>query len=79
MIAVKKVGEFYYEFWLEEGERTLMQRMFAIPQSDNCIVVVTIIRKGLDTRDLHAKINEAGDDSRYVEADLFECSDPDHI
>jgi len=76
MIAVKKVGEFYYEFWLEEGERKLMQRMFAIPQTDNCIVVVTIIRKGLDIRDLHAYTPaDTGGDADSP--DLFNCSDPD--
>jgi len=64
MIAVKKVGEFYYEFWLEEGERRLMQRMFALPPTDNCIVVVTIIHKGLDTGALHGNFEEQGGDSQ---------------
>lgn len=77
MIAVKKVGEFYYEFWLEEGERQLMQRMFAIPSTDNCMVIVTIVRKGLDTRDLQPNVLQPGtthDDTGY----LFECHDIDH-
>ena len=76
MIAVKKVGEFYYEFWLEEAERKLVKRMFALPGGDNCIVVVTIVQKGLDSGDLHARFNaDSGDASQ---GELLECADVDH-
>lgn len=78
MIAVKKVGEFYYEFWLEEAERKLMQRIFALPQNDQCIIVVTVVNKGLDSRELSTKFQaeRAADDESYEFN--FECHDEDH-
>jgi len=79
MIRVHKVGEFYFEYWLEEGERLLVQRLLGLPARQPVIMIVTIIHKGLDSEDLHAKFTEDtardGDDT----ADLFECADPDHI
>lgn len=76
MITVRKVDGDYWEYWLEEGERALIKRLLGI-KYDSVIMIVTIIRKGLDSRDLHTKFTEerTPDDDT---ADLFECRDADH-
>lgn len=62
MIEVRKVDGDYFEYWLEEGERLLVLRLLGIPRPDPAIVIVTVIRKGLDSRDLHARFTESGGD-----------------
>lgn len=78
MITVNRVGDDYQEIWLEEGERELAKRLFKI-KWDSVIIIVTIIRKGIDSEDLHAKLTEDKARDENEGADLFACADPDHI
>jgi len=78
MIEVNRVGGDYVEFWLEEGERELVKRLFKI-KWDSVIVIVTIVRKGLDSEDLRCKTHSPPEPTDDDTADLFaRCDDPDH-
>jgi len=73
MLILKKVGEFYSEFWLEDAERALIGRMLGV-KSDNVIMIVTVITKGIDTHDLRTEITSNREPIHDETNDLFaEC------
>jgi len=76
MICVKRVGNDYLEYWLEEGEQELVKRLFKVPW-DSVMVIVTIVRKGIDSGDLRNNFEGGEGDRDQLILDTC-CSDVDH-